>query len=112
MDYVYKTENVCSMEIHFHIEDNIITNIVFTGGCNGNLKAISKILDGWTVEQIEAKLSGCNGNLKAISKILDGWTVEQIEAKLKGNTCGRRPTSCADQLAIAVRKAYNEINAA
>lgn len=39
-----------------------------------------------------------------------GATVEEIESKLLGNTCGRRPTSCTDQLAIAVRKAYNEIN--
>ena len=56
-------------------------------------------------------IGGCDGNLKAIAKLVDGWTVEQIEAKLKGNTCGPRPTSCADQLAIAVRKAYNELHA-
>lgn len=81
MDYIYQTENVCAMRIKFHIEGNIISHIEFEGGCNGNLKAISKLVDGWTVEQIEEKLSG--------------------------NICGRRPTSCADQLAIAVRKAYN-----
>ena len=50
---------------------------------------------------------GCNGNLKAISKLVDGMTVEQIESKLRGNTCGRKPTSCADQLAVAVRAAKN-----
>ncbi|MBR4509688.1 MAG: TIGR03905 family TSCPD domain-containing protein [Ruminococcus sp.] len=83
MDYVYTTEMVCAKEIHFHIEDDVITNIRFIGGCNGNLKAISKLVDGWTVEQIEAKLSG--------------------------NTCGVRPTSCADQLAKAVRAAYEEL---
>lgn len=82
MDYKYKTQMVCSQEISFHIEGNVITNISFRGGCNGNLKALSKVLDG--------------------------WTVEQIEEKLKGNTCGVRPTSCADQLCIAVRKAYEE----
>ena len=49
---------------------------------------------------------GCNGNLKAIPVLVDGWTVEQIEEKCKGITCGRRPTSCADQLACAVREAY------
>ena len=59
-----------------------------------------------------AFVGGCNGNLKALSKVLDGWTVEQIEAKLKGNTCGMRPTSCADQLCVAVRKAYEEQNKA
>lgn len=82
MDYTYKTNGVCSMEINFHIDGNIITNIKFTGGCNGNLKAISKLVDG--------------------------WTVEQIEEKLLGNTCGFRQTSCADQLAKAVRQAYDE----
>ena len=86
MDYIYKTQNTCSMEISFHIEDNVITNIAFNGGCNGNLKAISKLVDG--------------------------WTVEQIEEKLLGNICGRRPTSCADQLALAVREAYNKLHAA
>lgn len=81
MNYTYKTENVCAMEIKFNLDCNIVTNIEFMGGCNGNLKAIAKLLDG--------------------------WTVEQIEEKLLGNTCGRRPTSCADQLAKAVRAAYN-----
>ena len=85
MDYTYKTSMVCAQQIRFHIEGNVITNISFMGGCNGNLKAISKLVDG--------------------------WTVEQIEEKLKGNTCGTRPTSCADQLSRAVRTAYNEISA-
>ena len=76
------TKNVCSMQIHFDLDGNVVHNIEFLGGCNGNLKAISKLVDG--------------------------MTVEQIEEKLRGNTCGPRPTSCADQLAIAVRKAYNE----
>ena len=82
MDYTYETQNVCSMEIHFHLEDDVVTNIQFVGGCNGNLKAISKLVDG--------------------------WTVDKIEQYLKGNTCGRRPTSCADQLAKAVRQGYEE----
>lgn len=86
MDYVYHTQIVCAQEIRFHIEDDVITNISFIGGCNGNLKAVSKLVDG--------------------------WTVSQIEEKLLGNLCGRRPTSCADQLARAVRQAYNEIHQA
>jgi len=86
MHYKYQTENTCTQFISFDIEGNIVRNISFTGGCNGNLKAISKLLDG--------------------------ATVEEIEAKLLGNTCGRRPTSCTDQLAIAVRKAYNESKSA
>ena len=85
MNYVYQTQNVCAQRIRFDLEGNIVRNIQFTGGCNGNLKAISKLVDG--------------------------WTVEQIEEKLLGNTCGPRPISCADQLAKAVRQAYEEANA-
>lgn len=85
MDYVYQTEIVCAQEIHFHLEDDVVTNVRFLGGCNGNLKAIAKLIDG--------------------------WTVSQIEEKLLGNLCGRRPTSCADQLAKAVRQAYQESHA-
>ncbi len=69
------------MEIDFDLEGNVVRNIEFIGGCNGNLKAIAKLVDG--------------------------MTVEEIEKKLRGNTCGRKPTSCADQLAVAVRQAYD-----
>ena len=82
MNYTYETENVCATQISFDINGDIITNISF--------------------------YSGCNGNLKAISKLLEGKTVDYIESMLKGNTCGRRSTSCADQLAKAVKKAYTE----
>lgn len=85
MRYEYITENVCPQLITFDIEGNVIHNIEFYGGCNGNLKAISKLLEG--------------------------ATVEEIEEKLLNNTCGRRPTSCADQLAKAVRMAYNNTTA-
>ena len=78
----YKTEMVCSQVISFDLDGNIVRNIQFLGGCPGNLKAISKLVDG--------------------------WTVEKIEEYLLGNTCGRKPTSCADQLAKGVRKAYDE----
>ena len=84
MKYQYKTQNVCSQLISFDIEDDVITDIQFLGGCNGNLKALSKVLNG--------------------------WTVDKIESYLRGNTCGSRPTSCADQLAIAVRQAYDELH--
>ena len=82
MRYVYKTSGVCASQIEFDIEGNVISNVVFLGGCNGNLKAISKLVDKMTVEEIEKKLAG--------------------------NTCGWKNTSCADQLAKAVRKAYEE----
>ena len=52
--------------------------------------------------------NGCNGNLKAIGKLVNGMTVEQIEGYLLGNQCGMKGTSCADQLAQAVRKCYDE----
>ena len=82
MNYTYKTKGTCSIEINFDINDNIISNVSFLGGCNGNLKAIATLVDG--------------------------MSVDEIERKLKGNTCGRRTTSCADQLAIAVREAKNK----
>ena len=63
-------------------------------------------LDGDVVSNIEF-LGGCNGNLKAISKLCDGMTVSEIEEKLLGNTCGYKDTSCADQFAKAVRRAAN-----
>lgn len=78
--YDYKTENTCSQTISLDLDQNIVHNVSFTGGCNGNLKAILILIEGWTVEQIEEKLTGV--------------------------LCGRRPTSCADQLAKAVRAAY------
>ncbi len=71
------------MLINFDINGNVVPNIEFMGGCNGNLKAISKLCDG--------------------------MTVEEIEGKLLGNTCGMKPTSCADQLAKAARAAYEEV---
>ena len=79
MHYEYVTENTCAQVISFDLEGDVVRNIQFYGGCNGNLKAIAKLLEG--------------------------WTVERIEEMLLGNTCGRRPTSCADQLAKAVREA-------
>ncbi len=86
MEYIYKTKNTCSTEIKLDINGDVVTNVVFTGGCNGNLKAIPILVDGWTVDEIESKLTGI--------------------------TCGRRPTSCGDQLAKAVREAYEAQKAA
>lgn len=82
MNYSVKPEKVCPTDLSFDLEGDVVTNVVFT--------------------------RGCNGNLKAISKLVDGMTVEQIESTLKGNTCGGNPTSCTDQLAIAVRAKYEE----
>ncbi len=80
MRYECEPQGVCPMEISFDIDDeNKITNIEFFGGCNGNLKAISTLVNG--------------------------MTAEKINGLLRGNTCGRKPTSCADQLAKAVMQA-------
>lgn len=61
-------------------------------------------LDGDTLKEVEF-IGGCNGNLKAISKLVSGMTVDEIAAVLEGNTCGKRPTSCADQLVKGLREA-------
>ena len=50
-------------------------------------------------------LAGCNGNLKGIGVLLEGWSVDEAIAKLEGLTCGTRPTSCPDQLARALKAA-------
>ena len=51
---------------------------------------------------------GCNGNLKAIGKLIEGKPAQEVIDILKGNDCAGRGTSCADQLARAVRAAYDE----
>ena len=81
MTYTYQTRGTCSTKIDFDINDNIITNVRYTGGCNGNLQAVSRLVDGKTVDEIESLLGGIN--------------------------CGGRGTSCGDQLARAVREAAN-----
>ena len=80
MEYTYHAKGVCAMEISFQLDGDVVSDIRFLGGCNGNLKAISTLCDGMTVSEIERKLAG--------------------------NTCGGKQTSCADQLAAAVREAY------
>lgn len=84
MTHNYKTSGTCSTNIQFDLEGNIVKNIVFTNGCNGNLQGISALAEGKTVEEIVEKCSG----------ILCGW----------------KKTSCPDQLAKAVQTAYEEEN--
>ena len=81
MKYSFIPSNyVCPEKIEFELEGNIVKNIVFT--------------------------KGCPGNTLALSKLLEGQSVEYIVEKLKGNLCGNKNTSCADQLAIAILNAY------
>ncbi len=79
MEYTYKTNGTCSTKIEFEVEDGIVRNVRFTGGCNGNLKAISALVEGQPKEKV-IKL-------------------------LKGITCGFKNTSCGDQLARALEEA-------
>ena len=82
MRYTVKPQRVCPSSLSFDLEGDIVKNVEFK--------------------------DGCNGNLKAIGKLVDGMTVGQVESILRGNTCGKNTTSCADQLAIAVREKYEE----
>lgn len=86
MTFTYQTRGTCSTQISFDLNEGIVSNVSF--------------------------VRGCNGNLKAIGKLVEGMKAEKVIAILKGNTCGMRSTSCADQLAIAIEKALKEQNGA
>lgn len=74
----FTTSGVCAKTIDFKIEDGILQNVKFNGGCPGN--AIG------------------------LSAMVEGMQIEEVVAKLKGIECGKRPTSCPDQLAKALRE--------
>ncbi len=74
----YRTKGTCSSAIDIEMDGTTIKSVAFTGGCNGNLKGISKLVAG-----MDAK--------------------EAIE-RLKGIKCGFKPTSCPDQLALALEE--------
>lgn len=78
MEYTYKTKGTCSSQIEFDVEDGIVKNVRFKGGCDGNLKAISALVEGQPKEKV-IKL-------------------------LKGIKCGFKDTSCGDQLAKALEE--------
>lgn len=79
MKHTYIPRGVCSRQISFDIEDNIVKNVQFIGGCNGNLKGIASLVEG--------------------------MKVEDVIKKLEGISCGMKPTSCPDQLAQAIKQA-------
>ena len=81
----------------------IETDFTPKGVCARNIHVVLSD-DGKTIESVEFT-NGCNGNLKAISKLVKGAPVDEIVGKIAGTTCGNRPTSCADQLSIALREA-------
>ena len=83
--FTFYPEGVCSMMIEIELEGEIIKDVVFTGGCNGNLSGISKLIKGMNAEEV-------------------------IE-KLEGTRCGFKDTSFPDQLSKALRQALNEAKA-
>lgn len=82
MEYTYKTRGTCAVQIKFDLDGDIISNVRFLGGCNGNLQGISKLVEG--------------------------MNVNDVASKLKGITCGYKSTSCPDQLAVAIANAVAE----
>ena len=83
----YKPKRVCARNIHVGVSD-----------------------DGETIESVEFT-GGCNGNTKAVSKLVVGRPVDEVVELLAGNTCGPRPTSCADQLTKALKQAQEQVRA-
>ncbi len=84
MNYKYKTHGTCSRQIEFELQDGIVKNVSFFGGCNGNLKGIAALVEG--------------------------KPAEEVIPLIKGIKCGFKPTSCPDQLAITLQEALNEQN--
>ena len=82
MRHKYKTRGTCSTRISFDLEGNVVRNVAFE--------------------------DGCNGNLQALGRLVEGQTVEEIEGKLRDIRCGSRPTSCAAQLCKGIRQAYGK----
>ena len=81
MQYTYKTKGTCSQMISFEVNNDIVTNVQFYGGCNGNLKGIGKLVEGMNIDEIIARVEGIQ--------------------------CGMKATSCPDQLAQALKEAKN-----
>ena len=79
MQYTYKTKGTCATQIEFEIEDDVVSNVKFTGGCDGNLQAIPILVEGENAKEVIKKLR----NIK----------------------CGVKSTSCADQLAEGLAEA-------
>ena len=80
--YQYRTSGICPSLIDFDLDGQTVHNIQFTGGCNGNLKAIGRLVEG--------------------------QDAAAIASTLRGNDCNGRGTSCADQLAQAIELALEE----
>lgn len=86
MKFSYKTRGVCSNTIHFEIENNILKNVSYDGGCNGNLQGIGALVEG--------------------------MDVDEVIRRVKGIRCGYKETSCPDQLAKALEGAKAKLEKA
>ena len=82
MVYKYRTKGTCARQIEFEINDGIVSNVRFEGGCNGNLKGIASLVNGMKAEDILERCGGIR--------------------------CGFKSTSCPDQLATALKEAINQ----
>lgn len=78
MHVTYNTKGICAVRVEFDVEDGVVKNISFLGGCDGNHKGLAALAEG--------------------------MTPEEAARRLKGITCGRRNTSCPDQLAVALEE--------
>lgn len=83
LQHTFFPEGVCSRQIDFAIENNLVKTITFH--------------------------SGCPGNLQGISLLAEGMPVAEVIKRLKGVRCGGKPTSCPDQLAQALEKAEQNL---
>ena len=81
MQFTYKTKGTCSQMITFDVNNNIVTNVQFFGGCNGNLKGLAKLVEGMNIDDVISRVEGVK--------------------------CGMKSTSCPDQLAQALKAAKN-----
>ena len=81
MEFTYKTKGTCSQMISFDVENNIVRDVKFYGGCNGNLKGIAALVEGMNIDEVISRVEGIK--------------------------CGMKATSCPDQLAQALKAAKN-----
>ena len=82
MHYSFKTKGVCATKLEFDVEDGVVKNVSFLGGCDGNHKGLAALAEG--------------------------MTPDDAAKRLKGISCGMRKSSCPDQLAEALEEFINK----
>ena len=86
--YTYYPKGTCSKQMEVDLEDGVIKDVRVLGGCNGNLQGISKLVEGMDIDTVIERLDGIHCGMK--------------------ETSGFKPTSCPDQLSIALEKALEK----